>query len=63
MARFGRRLTELERRHFRERRALGRKHEREMADVEQRHRGELEDLVNNQLKEEQEDAGGSNARD
>ena len=40
MARFGRRLTELERRHLREMRALGRKHG-----------GELEDLVERQSKE------------
>ena len=51
MARFGSRLTELERRQQREMRALGRKHGREMADVEERHRGELADLEEKQRKE------------
>ena len=41
MARFGRRLTELERRQQREMRALGRKHGRELADLEEKHSKEL----------------------
>lgn len=49
--RLGRRLTEVERRHLREMRALGRKHGGEMADVEERHRGEVEDLVKKQEEE------------
>ena len=51
MARFGRRLTELARRHLQETRALGRKHGGEMAEVEERHRRELEDLEERQSKE------------
>ena len=72
MARFGPRLSELERRQRREMRALGRKHGREMADVEERHRGELEDLVTKQSEElgesrsgpadGPEEQGGSNGR-
>ena len=44
MVKFGRKLTEIERRQRREMRALGRRHGGEMADVEERHLQELAEL-------------------